>query len=87
MAEAIRPFTGYDIVIPARPILRQLLIFDAIPADLHSRIKVIDNAYYDILAIAQLALVTSGTATLETALFDVPQVVCYKTGNLTFLAG
>ena len=33
---------------------------------------------YDLLSIADLALVTSGTATLETALFHVPQVVCYK---------
>lgn len=33
---------------------------------------------YDLLAVAELALVTSGTATLETALFKVPQVVCYK---------
>lgn len=33
---------------------------------------------YDLLAVAELALVTSGTATLETALFHVPQVVCYK---------
>ena len=36
------------------------------------------NATYDLLSIAQVALVTSGTATLETALFKVPQVVCYK---------
>jgi len=60
------------------------LIFKAIPVDLQERIKVIDNAYYDILAVSQLALVTSGTATLETALFGVPQVVCYRTGSLTY---
>lgn len=34
---------------------------------------------YDILSVANLAMVTSGTATLETALFNVPQVVCYYT--------
>ena len=34
---------------------------------------------YNILAQAQVALVTSGTATLETALLNIPQVVCYKT--------
>ena len=39
----------------------------------------IENATYDLLQYATAALVTSGTATLETALFGVPQVVCYKT--------
>ncbi len=39
----------------------------------------VDNETYPLLAHATVALVTSGTATLETALFDVPQVVCYKT--------
>ena len=39
----------------------------------------VDNDTYALLAHSTAALVTSGTATLETALFDVPQVVCYKT--------
>jgi lipid-A-disaccharide synthase len=43
-------------------------------------IPIIFNAAYDILNIAHAAIVTSGTATLETALFKVPQVVVYK-GN------
>ena len=40
----------------------------------------VSNRTYDLLSISHAALVTSGTATLETALFKVPQVVCYK-GN------
>lgn len=40
----------------------------------------ISNKTYDLLSLAHAALVTSGTATLETALFKVPEVVCYK-GN------
>lgn len=45
---------------------------------------VVFNATYDLLQVAHAALVTSGTATLETALFGVPQVVCYavKGGGL-----
>ena len=39
----------------------------------------VDNETYALLTHSTAALVTSGTATLETALFDVPQVVCYKT--------
>lgn len=42
---------------------------------------------YDILSIADIALVTSGTATLETGLFKVPQVVCYKFNWLSYLIG
>lgn len=43
-------------------------------------VKFISNKTYDLLSIATAALVTSGTATLETALFKVPEVVCYKGG-------
>lgn len=39
---------------------------------------------YDILSVADAALVTSGTATLETALFGVPEVVCYKGGKISY---
>lgn len=44
----------------------------------NNNIKFISNKTYDLLKIATAALVTSGTATLETALFKVPEVVCYK---------
>jgi lipid-A-disaccharide synthase len=47
-------------------------------------VKVIYRKTYDLLSVAEAALVTSGTATLEAALFDVPQVVCYKTSSLTY---
>ena len=40
-------------------------------------VKIVFNSTYRLLQQAEAALVTSGTATLETALFDVPQVVCY----------
>ena len=46
--------------------------------------KLVFGHTYDILNVAEGALVTSGTATLETALFKVPQVVCYKPGWLTY---
>ena len=44
-----------------------------------SQMQLVKNQTYPLLAHATAALVTSGTATLETALFNVPQVVCYKT--------
>jgi lipid-A-disaccharide synthase len=47
-------------------------------------VDVIYGKTYDLLSVAEAALVTSGTATLEAALFDVPQIVCYKTSALTY---
>ncbi|WP_036911773.1 lipid-A-disaccharide synthase [Prevotella sp. FD3004] len=44
-----------------------------------SGVEIVYNQTYDLLSKAHAALVTSGTATLEAALFNVPQVVCYKT--------
>ncbi|HEX8577028.1 MAG TPA: lipid-A-disaccharide synthase [Flavobacterium sp.] len=44
----------------------------------NKNIKFVSNKTYDLLSISKAALVTSGTATLETALFKVPEVVCYK---------
>lgn len=44
-----------------------------------SNVKLVHNDTYALLSHSTCALVTSGTATLETALFGVPQVVCYKT--------
>ncbi|MFD2036727.1 hypothetical protein ACFSKL_18125, partial [Belliella marina] len=46
-------------------------------------IKVVFDQTYDILHHANAAIVTSGTATLETALFRISQVVVYKTSNLS----
>ena len=50
-------------------------------------IKLVMDQAFDLLSRASAALVTSGTATLETALFNVPQVVCYRTSGLTYMIG
>lgn len=47
-------------------------------------VNFISNKTYDLLSISKAALVTSGTATLETALFKVPQVVCYKGSTISY---
>ncbi|PIQ22376.1 MAG: lipid-A-disaccharide synthase [Cytophagales bacterium CG18_big_fil_WC_8_21_14_2_50_42_9] len=52
-----------------------------------SNIKIVYDQTYDLLGHAQAALVTSGTATLETALFNVPQVVCYTTSFISYWIG
>ena len=49
----------------------------------HDDIHVVYNETYDLLTESKFAIVCSGTATLETALFDVPQIVCYKTSFIS----
>ncbi len=55
------------------------------PYEQEYKVKVVYNSTYDLLHCAHVALVTSGTATLETALFNVPQVVCYKANYLSYV--
>ena len=49
-----------------------------------SAVNLVFNRTYDLLSISHAALVTSGTATLETALFKVPQVVCYRANWISY---
>jgi lipid-A-disaccharide synthase len=48
-------------------------------------VRIVYNKTYQLLQRAEAALVTSGTATLETALFNVPEVVCYKGGAVSYM--
>ena len=50
-------------------------------------VKVIYNQTYDLLYYSKIAIVTSGTASLECALFNVPQIVCYKTSSISYFIG
>lgn len=70
-------FPDYEFVIAGAPSLE----YDFYKQFLKNKnVAFVSNKTYDLLSIATAALVTSGTATLETALFKVPEVVCYK-GN------
>ncbi len=53
-------------------------------AEKFRNVKVVYDQTYELLSHATAAVVASGTATLETALFEVPQVVCYKTSWATY---
>ncbi|MEP7250965.1 MAG: lipid-A-disaccharide synthase [Ginsengibacter sp.] len=50
----------------------------------YANVQMVSNDTYALLMQATAALVTSGTATLETALFSVPEIVCYKAGNISY---
>jgi lipid-A-disaccharide synthase len=81
MVSVAAGFPDYQFVVAA---------MDHLPAELYEGItgslpvRVINGRTYDLLSVAEAALVTSGTATLEAALFNVPQVVCYRTSAVTY---
>jgi len=50
-------------------------------------VAIVENKTYDLLSVSTAALVTSGTATLETALFKIPEVVCYKGSEISYQIG
>jgi lipid-A-disaccharide synthase len=53
----------------------------------HLQIAVVPNAIYDILAAADLAIVASGTATLEAGLMEIPMIIVYRVSRLTYFLG
>lgn len=77
MLSVVKDFPDYQFVIAGAP-SQDYSFYQQFLGN--SNVKFISNKTYDLLSIAHAALVTSGTATLETALFKVPEVVCYK-GN------
>lgn len=78
MLEAVKSYSeGYQLIIAGAPGIDPAFYNDFIGP--FPPVRVLFNQTYRILAQSDAALVTSGTATLETALLNVPQVVCYRT--------
>jgi lipid-A-disaccharide synthase len=75
MLSVVKDFPDYQFVIAGAP-SQEYSFYESFIAN--ENIKFISNKTYDLLRNATAALVTSGTATLETALFKVPEIVCYK---------
>lgn len=72
----------YQLVIACAPAVNPAFyekVLARLTADERRHLHLVRNETYPLLSYAAAALVTSGTATLETALFNVPQVVCYHT--------
>lgn len=76
MLQAVQKFDQYQIVIAGAPSIEPSYYKEYIG---NHFCKIVFEQTYRLLQYSEVALVTSGTATLETALFRVPQVVCYKT--------
>lgn len=84
MLMMIPQFTDYQFVIAGAP-SQPLSFYQNILSKNNVQIPIIENETYSLLNESHAALVTSGTATLETALFEVPQVVCYQGNYWSYL--
>ena len=83
MLEVVKFFPDYNFVISATNSFN--IDFYNTYIDKYENVDLIYGKSLEILSVSKAALVTSGTATLETALMNVPQIVCYKTSNLSYL--
>jgi lipid-A-disaccharide synthase len=81
MLSVVDDFPDYQFVIAGAP-SQDFAFYETFITN--KNIKFISNKTYDLLKNAHAALVTSGTATLETALFKVPEVVCYKGNSISY---
>lgn len=81
MLSVIQDFPDYQFVIAGAPSQDKEFYEKFITSE---QIHFITNRTYDLLSISHAALVTSGTATLETALFKVPEVVLYKGNEISY---
>jgi lipid-A-disaccharide synthase len=87
MLQVAEHFPEYQFVIAKAPGISDEFYGELIRSmtnDQQPTIHTVRNKTYELLSHAKAALVTSGTATLETALFGVPQIVCYKGNNLSY---
>jgi lipid-A-disaccharide synthase len=82
MLQVTKYFPEYQFVIAEAPSIEDAF-YKSFVAN-YVNVSVVKDRTYDLLVQAQAALVTSGTATLETALFGVPEVVCYKGSPISY---
>lgn len=84
MLSVISRFTEYEFVLAATHALPTSL-YESYIKDTPVRVEY--DKTYEVVKSSYIAMVTSGTATLETAIIGTPQVVCYKTSGLTYAFG
>ena len=82
MLQVAKHFPSYQFVVAKAPGLEESFYNELLAP--YQNVSSVVNKTYDLLSAAKAALVTSGTATLETALFGVPEVICYKGNALSY---
>ena len=83
MMDVVKMFPEYQFVIACAPSL-PVSYYKQFIND-KSNVRLVRNRTYQLLQLSSAAMVTSGTATLETALLDVPEVVCYKANKISYV--
>ena len=82
MLEAAKHFSDYRFIVAQAPSLDESF-YQPFLKD-NPNVSIVKNQTYRLLSNAVAAMVTSGTATLETALFGVPEIVCYKGNAISY---
>jgi len=82
MLEVSRSFPGHEFIVAKAPAVEDDFYSSLLKP--YNNVSAVSGKTYDLLVQAKAALVTSGTATLETALFGVPEVVCYKGSSISY---
>ncbi len=82
MLQVAKQFTGYQFIVAKAPGLDESFYDEMLKG--YNNVSYVSNQTYNLLRQSTAALVTSGTATLETALFGVPEVVCYKGSPISY---
>lgn len=83
MLQVSKKFPDYKFIVAKAPGLHDSFYKDLLSP--YPSVEAVENETYHLLNHAEAALVTSGTATLETALFGVPEVVCYKGNPVSYM--
>jgi lipid-A-disaccharide synthase len=82
MLEVAPQFPAYQFIIAKAPSIDDEFYNELIKS--YPNVSWVNNRTYELLSQSTAALVTSGTATLETALFEVPEIVCYKGSAISY---
>src|SRR5436190_21233163 len=82
MLEVAKHFPGYEFVVAKAPGLEESFYAELLAP--YQNVSSVSDKTYNLLMRSKAALVTSGTATLETALFGVPEVICYKGSSFSY---
>ncbi len=82
MLEVSKQFPQYQFVVAKAPGLDEHFYNELLVP--YTNVSSVLNQTYALLSVSKAALVTSGTATLETALFRVPEIICYKGNSISY---
>ncbi len=82
MLQVAKHYPGYKFIVAKAPGLPDEFYNELLQP--YSNVDSVANKTYELLSQSQAALVTSGTATLETALFAVPEIICYKGNGISY---